>query len=753
MARHELVKRRRRRLRFAHYLSARQLLHRRFSAATPVRFLEKLGLLSSPFWKHDSPGVGTIQHSADFFNPYGEAQAAQPAVPAVLDGTPDPVSELKTAAVSSAVESTGVVPVYRPMIPVTNSASTLPARPSVNIVRGEETVYRRAPIAKPDLSNSSQTPAPVSRPVEHVADRLRESQLPEPAASPIPSAGPSVELGKLPGEAVLEAAEKDVQTTRGGPKEVSSQNSQQEIAQPASGRAIVSANRGFEAPPVTEAELTLLSSEPTTVELELPLFQDRTADQESPKFAEEHFADLSLANSSAPESSTAASLPEDLADVDRLESASVSENLDPMASKSDLAGELAQEDEPGRVVGQPPVSAGPTQRRARIEEVSATQGRSGKVNSLPPRNQEAQPSTRQKIAEPMLTSNPDIAVEKEAVRAEELFAPIDQVDRAPAAWAARLTEAFRPQTTDRAQTTSSVPAPRSPLGVPQRVPGVSKSPKPARVPPSLPPVSMDQPEVLPQSAARFLKPLVGIEPASVPLYRGSVAAKITAASRADAIAMGEAILLKPGYASDSHELLGVMAHELTHVVRQRQPRFVPPIARDAGTPARNSAELLDEEGIAQRVEARVIQAAKSVATADSTPVGSVSPDASVDVVNKSMKTRSYSMDEWGGLPAPWEPLPDWVTTISESHSSPTVSSAGLAAASSATMSAGGGEEAVPIQRAEEGRPVAEGNQQAAAPAPGAAAEKQAPPDLDALARQVYDVLRRRLGAEQRRELA
>jgi hypothetical protein len=59
-------------------------------------------------------------------------------------------------------------------------------------------------------------------------------------------------------------------------------------------------------------------------------------------------------------------------------------------------------------------------------------------------------------------------------------------------------------------------------------------------------------------------------------------------------------------------------------------------------------------------------------------------------------------------------------------------------------------DAPPIHLAERGRSL--DREEHASPAHGVATgEATAPPDLDALARRVYDVLKRRLSAERRRE--
>jgi hypothetical protein len=108
---------------------------------------------------------------------------------------------------------------------------------------------------------------------------------------------------------------------------------------------------------------------------------------------------------------------------------------------------------------------------------------------------------------------------------------------------------------------------------------------------------------------------------------------------------------------------------------------------------------------------------------------------------------------WGGLPAPWEPLPAWLTTPAPAPSTPT-SSAAADAAQDNLGPGGDNAAALPVYAAEHGRDTdADGSATTpgVTPAPSANPhERTVEPDLDALARQVYTLLRRRLASEQRR---
>jgi hypothetical protein len=97
----------------------------------------------------------------------------------------------------------------------------------------------------------------------------------------------------------------------------------------------------------------------------------------------------------------------------------------------------------------------------------------------------------------------------------------------------------------------------------------------------------------------------------------------------------------------------------------------------------------------------------------------------------SPRGRGSSPQEWGGLPAPWEPLPGWLeaTSTGEQLHSPFQA----LAADTATA-----------------EPSATRPQTQAEPDGHAAPPAQVEPDLDALARQVYTILNRRLDLERRR---
>src|SRR5262249_48861955 len=111
----------------------------------------------------------------------------------------------------------------------------------------------------------------------------------------------------------------------------------------------------------------------------------------------------------------------------------------------------------------------------------------------------------------------------------DLFANREDVDRSPAAWAEKLPQAFSGRAEQKVHSASSVRSTGHP--------GENKSPDQNRamrnLDPKIKPQAAssqnsetakqslkDAPVKIPQSTRRFLKPLVGIDPAAVPVYEG-----------------------------------------------------------------------------------------------------------------------------------------------------------------------------------------------------------------------------------------
>ena len=259
-----------------------------------------------------------------------------------------------------------------------------------------------------------------------------------------------------------------------------------------------------------------------------------------------------------------------------------------------------------------------------------------------------------------------------------------------------------------------------------------------------------QPETSRESVRRFLRPLIGIDPASVPTYRGAAAQLAAASYQAAALALDGSIVLADDAETTTPRGLALLAHELTHIARQRQPRFVPPaLRRDQREQPEGS-----EEQLAEAVERQVAALARVGGEARSSLLGTPTSDAlpaapgaawaapfghtSVEPAgNASPVAAPPDKALWGGLPAPWEPLPSSLAATREP-----------AAPAASAQRAGPSDEAVPrlagLARATPPPPPVASHTSAPTPA------RSTDPDLDTLARQVYAALKQRLAAERRR---
>jgi hypothetical protein len=299
---------------------------------------------------------------------------------------------------------------------------------------------------------------------------------------------------------------------------------------------------------------------------------------------------------------------------------------------------------------------------------------------------------------------------------------------------------------------------------------------------------------LAESTRQFLRPLVGVDPSTVRVHRDTAAEHMAAARNADAVAAGDDIALGAGHAPgtpEPPETLGLLAHELVHVARRRSPRFVPPIvqpraggqgappdgegqpyAASATTPSPGAvapadpAGAVEEEVVARAVEARVSDIARaarargldSLPPADAAGPAAATPAAqrmsAVDGAGPAERAAPGELvpseaprsDPWGGLPAPWEPLPDWLVSPAPNgtrNGSAAGSGASLAPAAAAVPPS----TAVPVFGAEQGRALEPPPDVDGGSVEAPAGEGRPAPDLDALARKVHAILRRRLAAE------
>ncbi|MCL6541545.1 MAG: DUF4157 domain-containing protein [Roseiflexus sp.] len=281
----------------------------------------------------------------------------------------------------------------------------------------------------------------------------------------------------------------------------------------------------------------------------------------------------------------------------------------------------------------------------------------------------------------------------------------------------------------------------------------STTPGGARLPaspaPSAPPLS--------ESNRRFLRAAVGVDPATVRIARGPEAGRVAAAYRADAVTFGDDVALAPGKGDETAEGLGLLAHELTHVARQRDPTAIPPIVRPPeqrpGFRAAPLGPATDEEALARTVEAQTVRAARMRFAPPVLP--GRAEDRAAQPFDKQESARTAPPVEdapaapdrgrWGNLPAPWEPLPDWLapSRSAEAPPLPVVTVAPAPPAFTTPPQPG-----APVVHAAETARTLPAPQRRETPS-----QEQTPtpaPDIDALARQVYAVLKRRLAAERRR---
>lgn len=284
------------------------------------------------------------------------------------------------------------------------------------------------------------------------------------------------------------------------------------------------------------------------------------------------------------------------------------------------------------------------------------------------------------------------------------------------------------------------------------------------------------------STRRFLRPLIGIDPDSVRIHRGERAAQLADLHDADAIAVGDDVALAAGHDERDPETVALLAHELTHAARARDRRFVPPVARGGHAaapippaaigPARSgvrqtsrpSASIDAEEVIAESVESRVRAVANnqrereqtfavtpnadldddSVVPLDDEPAGDApigaAPAPAREYSRPASKPGDTRRSPWGALPAPWEPLP---ATLIPSRSADT----GIGSRAPVVSSDQAAPESAEVVHRAARESGSAGEEPAHADHP---AQADAAPDIDALARQVYTVLKRRLAAESRR---
>ena len=283
-------------------------------------------------------------------------------------------------------------------------------------------------------------------------------------------------------------------------------------------------------------------------------------------------------------------------------------------------------------------------------------------------------------------------------------------------------------------------------------------------------------------AREVLKPLVGFDPAEARIHRGPAAALFADARRADAVTVGNDIYLAAEHTQDEPETLGLLAHELTHVARHHEPHAIPPVLSNHQTlqdATRNEAsgtanEMLataDEETLVEQVEQQVTRLVRDARTMEerTTGLASATPAIAAQPAQADQSQQSaLEQYSWGKLPAPWEPLPDWLATSARPseeftnpaqmqktqqlslthHSNQQQHGAGTPAAAASTTAAGGQDAPVAQNASKERRHATKGKQPSWQAPPAQQYEPE--PDLDKLARQVYAVLKRKLEVDRRR---
>jgi Domain of unknown function (DUF4157) len=252
-----------------------------------------------------------------------------------------------------------------------------------------------------------------------------------------------------------------------------------------------------------------------------------------------------------------------------------------------------------------------------------------------------------------------------------------------------------------------------------------------------------QPVQLRESTRTFLAPLIGFDPSQARVFVGASASEFTSSLNADGATVATDVYLNNGFDEQSAEGLGLLAHELTHVGQNLQPDFVPPMLQDVNDQQDLTGESLETQ--ARAVEARVTNTASMF-------VPGMALEAAASRQTSTAPTApsntSRNVDAWNGLPAPWEAIPnlntktsDFVTVVNPNASDSSTSTAFTPASDAPSAS---------VQLADADRPSSENpdNQQA-----GAAAGQAHPPaqDMDLLAQQVYEILKRKLSSERRRE--
>lgn len=255
-------------------------------------------------------------------------------------------------------------------------------------------------------------------------------------------------------------------------------------------------------------------------------------------------------------------------------------------------------------------------------------------------------------------------------------------------------------------------------------------------------LALPPPDPLPESTRRFLRPMLGIDPASARIYNGVAANQVAAAHQADAITIGDDIFLATGRAERTPQALGLLAHELAHVARRRVPRFIPALLQP------HSSAISDEEPLAQLIEAATEHEAQRYNEAQWRVPSDEAASPHTAALGEALSSHQ---SPWENLPAPWEALPKWTGAATLQTPEPPAMRPSPVALQVAQPTRAALADDSNVQLASRSRNLAPTTQvRTGAPELTSQTSAHSEPDLDMLARQVYALLKQRLATERRR---
>jgi hypothetical protein len=252
-----------------------------------------------------------------------------------------------------------------------------------------------------------------------------------------------------------------------------------------------------------------------------------------------------------------------------------------------------------------------------------------------------------------------------------------------------------------------------------------------------------QPVQLRESTRTFLAPLIGFDPNQARVFVSPQATELTSSLNADGATVGTDVYLNNGFDEQAPEGMGLLAHELTHVGQNLKPDFVPPMLQS--TPGQQDFSNESGETQARVVEARVTNTASLFVPGISLEAGARQTTTAPMVSN-----TPPNADVWNGLPAPWEAMPSFNSNSTEFVTVVSPNAPDSSATTNTGVASGSDASSALVQLAESDRP-SENRDNAPPGAAGGQPPQQPGQDMDVLAQQVYEILKRRLSSERRRE--